>query len=219
MQPTITREDLLTAYAAGATSPGLSLLCAAHLTLSPESRRVVAAAEEIGGALLTREPSEAVAPVNLETMMARLDQAESAPGESAPVNAPPAPVDSGGLPWPIARAVGVHFGDISWRRRLPGLSDYVLKGFEGEKVSLIRGRPGARIPEHTHVGVEATLVLSGALRDEEAVYKTGDIALCGPEHEHHPTVDGEEICYCLAVVDGSLRFTGTWGPALNLFAN
>lgn len=222
-----TREDLLTAYAAGTTSPGLSLLCAAHLTLSPEARAFVAGLEEWGGSMLAAEDDagptsaenqspENLQPPSLEAMLALIDAAEqqgARPAETSAVD----PARFGPLPAPVARAAGTPFDRIPWRFRLPGISEHVLPGFDGEKVSLLRGRPGARVLGHTHVGSEATLILTGEMKDGDRVLTRGDIALCGPEHDHHPEIIGDDICYCLIVVDGKLRFTGRFARALNFF--
>ncbi|MEO1329566.1 MAG: ChrR family anti-sigma-E factor [Pseudomonadota bacterium] len=205
--------ELLTAYAAGTTSPGLSLLCAAHLTLRPEGRRFVQMVEEVGGELLEAEDESSVAPMDFAALLARLDEGAPEPrGREAGV------AGDGPLPQPILRAAGLGFDQIPWRKRLGGVADYQLDGFEGEKVGLLRARPGARIPKHTHKGLEATLVLQGVLRDGGEDHRFGDIALAGPEDDHIPEIVGDETCYCLVVIDGALRFTGTFGRALNLFA-
>lgn len=214
----LSREELLAAYAAGATSPGLSLLCAAHLTLSAEGRSYVSALEEIGGALLKSEDPTPVAAncggMSFDALLARIDLEDATP--------PPAPkqepVEAGPLPLPVARALGMKFSEVPWKTRLRRISEHVLFEIDGEKASLMRARPGARVPDHDHRGDEATLVLSGAMRDGERVMTSGDISLCGPDHAHHPEIVGDDVCYCLIVVDGKLRFNGPFGRALNLFA-
>ena len=213
----ISRDDLLSAYAAGTTSPGLSLLCAAHLTLSPEARGFVSAAESLCGAMLADESVDDVSPMNFESLLARLDEPQPSALQSAPVT--PCAREEGGLvlPRPIQRALG---GEPTppWRFRLPGIHEHVLDGYQQERVSLIKARPGAKIPKHTHEGDEATLVLAGALQDGDMVLKTGDLSIAGPEHDHTPEILGDDICICLVVNNGALRFTGRFGRALNLFA-
>ena len=210
---TLTKEDLLTAYAAGTTSPGLSLLCAAHLALAPESRGFVGAVEEIGGALLADEPETGVAPMDFETLLARIDAEVDHDRKGA------AGEQRGGLaPAPIESALGMPLEALSWKFRLPGISEHVLEAFEDEKVSLLKARPGRTVPSHTHSGLEATLVLQGALKDGNRVLQAGEISIAGPEDDHHPEIVGNETCYCLIVLDGALRFTGRFGRALNLFA-
>ncbi len=201
----LTTEDLLTAYAAGTTSPGLSLLCATHLSLAPKARGFVGALEEVGGSLLLAEEVNGVAPVNFDAVLARIGSDQGVSTKSGTAN-------------PLEKALGKSLDDISWKFRLPGISEHVIETFEGEKVSLLKARPGSIVPAHTHSGIEATLVLRGALKDHGRELFPGDISIAGPEDDHHPEIVGDETCYCLIVLDGALRFTGRFGRALNLFA-
>ncbi|MEM9723923.1 MAG: cupin domain-containing protein [Pseudomonadota bacterium] len=206
--------ELLTAYAAGETSPGLSLLCATQLSHDPRNREFVAMAEEVAGEALRLAPVGDVT-MSLDSLLTRLDEAEHAPATRSEASAPSTMT----FPTVLQEAIGCAEDEIPWRFRLPGISEHVLNGFDGERVSLMRARPGARVPQHTHRGVEATLVLAGAMKDDRRVLTKGDIALCGSDHDHHPEIIGEETCYCLIVVDGGLRFTGALGRALNLFSD
>lgn len=215
---TLTQTDLLAAYAAGETSPGMSLLCATQVATNDEARAFVAMAEAVAGAALRDDPESA--PVNgaapamcASAMLARLD--EPAP---APVSAPAHCAIDDPLPRALRAAAG-PLDEISWGFRLPGVSEYALEGFAPEKVSLMRVRSGTRIPEHTHRGLEATLILGGAMQDGDRLLQRGDLALSGEEHHHHPRAIGEETCYCLVVVDGGLRFTGMFTQALNIFSD
>ena len=205
----LTREDLLTAYAAGTTSPGLSLMCAAHASLSRDAQDFLDSLDEIGGAMLCAEETDAVAPMSFEALLGRLDEDEDKRIVSCGRES---------LPGPVMRAVGVRFDEIPWRFRLPGIHEHRLTGFEQETVSIMRARPGSKILKHTHEGDEATLILAGCMRDGGVDFRKGDIALAGPEDDHTPEIIGEETCYCLIVRDGALRFTGRFGRALNLFA-
>ena len=206
-----TQAELLAAYAVGETSPGLSLLCASQISIDPGVAAFVSLAEEIAGAALRSEASDAS--MDFDAMMARLDDDAPLAGPDAAATVAGDPV----FPQVLQSAAGGGAEDVPWRFRLPGLSEHVFPEFGDEKVSLLRGKPGSRVPQHTHRGVEATLVLQGALKDGERVLRRGDVSVCGTEHDHHPEVVGEEICYCLIVVDGKLHFTGRFGRALNLF--
>ncbi|MEL6769278.1 MAG: ChrR family anti-sigma-E factor [Pseudomonadota bacterium] len=206
--------ELLAEYASGSANPGLNLLLASHLTYAPASRRQVEALESIGGALLADEPAVTMSASALDRAFSAIDDdagAEDELGEAATR----APV----LPRPIRDHLGGRDEDsLPWKFRLPGVSEYVLPGFEHEQVSLLRARPGAGIPQHTHEGTEITLVLSGALSDGGRVLGPGDVAVNTDEDDHRPKILGDETCYCLIVMDGGLRFTGTFSRALNLIA-
>lgn len=204
-------NEMLADYASGAASPGVSLLVAAHLTHAPESRAKVSAYEAVGGALLADEAAVPVSASALDRVLAALDEADAQAEPCARRKAGP-------LPRPVIDVIGKDFDAIPWRFRLPGLSEYELEGFQGEKVSLLRAKPGTGIPQHTHEGRELTLVLSGAMQDGDEVYRAGDVAINTEEDDHHPRIIGDEVCYCLVVMDGGLRFTGRFSRALNLLA-
>ncbi|WP_285672566.1 cupin domain-containing protein [Paralimibaculum aggregatum] len=199
-------EPLLRRYATGSASPGLALLVGAQLDIAEEGRAVVADFEAAGGALLRAAPAAEMSAGALDRVLSALD---------APVAASPPPPDPGPLPQRVAIAAGCDFASIPWRFRLPGLSVHEIPGYGPEEVSLMRARPGCALPQHTHEGEEATLVITGAMEDGGAIYRRGDLSLTDERHDHRPRIVGDEICYCLVVLSGSLRFTGLFSRALN----
>lgn len=203
MRDGLPSQKLLRAYAAGATGAGVSLAIAAHLTYSAESRRRLRVIETISGAMLAAEE-----PVAAETP-------DMLDGD---VIAPTRPlVEAGPLPRPVADYVGRDFDDIPWRFLLPGVQECRLEGDEGEEVSLLRVRPGAAIPKHTHEAEELTVIFDGELCDRDRNFTKGELAIADPSVDHHPRAVGDRHCVCLAVLTGGLRFTGPFGRALNLF--
>jgi len=205
-------HDMLAAYAAGTASEGVSLLVAAHGTYCAACRAEVARIEALSAALMRADDAEAVPPA-LEAVLARLD--DPAPPAAAPGAAfAPDPV----LPRPVVEAAGAPLSQIRWRFVMPGVSRCDIASADDEQVSLLRVRPGCGVPAHTHTGLEATLVLSGALDDRGALFGPGDVTLAGAGDDHHPRAAPGADCICLAVIAGGLRFTGRFGRALNIFA-
>lgn len=202
-------EEMIADYACGATSPGISLLMAAHLTQSPESRAMVNAYENVGGVLLADEPAVEMSTGALDAVLAKLD---------GPSNAPMVPAlgDGGPLPRPVLDRIGAKFDEIPWKFSLPGVARYELDGFGDETVQLMRARPGATVPQHTHQGSEVTLVMQGVMLDDGVEYRKGDVSVNDEHDDHRPKILGDEMCYCLIVQQGSLRFTGTFSRVLNL---
>lgn len=200
---------MLLDYATGAGTPGMDVLCASHLTFCPECRARVASFEHVGAEVLGEElNADGSDGMALDDVLARLDEAEDAPPRKITAPSP--------FPRPLVDAVGMAADDIPWRFRMPGLRDYRLDGFDDEEVSLLRAKPGSIIPSHTHTGQEATLVLTGALEDDGKVYRQGDVAAADHDHDHRPRIIGDEICICLIVLGGELRFTGRLGRLLNM---
>lgn len=205
-------DEILADYASGALAPGMSLLVAAHLTYSPGARARVAGFETIGGALLEETPAADFAPPSLERALAMLDAVH--------VDAPrPVPLRTDSvLPSCLRAALGVDEHDAPWKFRLPGLAEAELGTLGGEEISLLRAKPGARIFSHTHEGIEATLVLCGALEDRGRVYRRGDVAIATEDDDHRPRILDEGVCISFVVSSGRMRFTGPFSRALNFLA-
>ncbi|MEM1160631.1 MAG: ChrR family anti-sigma-E factor [Pseudomonadota bacterium] len=201
-------DDILADYAGGSASPGISFLLAAHLTHAPESRRKVADYESVGGALLNTSETAEMSAGALDAIMGAIDAIDTPT---------PKKLNGGPLPRSVVEQLGMNFDDIPWKFRWPGLSIYELDGFDDEKVTLVRGKPGVAIPQHTHSGLEMTLVLTGCLEDDGVEYRAGDVSAHDEAHDHRPRVSGDEICYCLIVEQGAVRFTGRYSRILNLF--
>lgn len=205
-------DRLISLYASGEASQGVSLAVAAHLTYCPACRARVAEAEAVAGALLIAEEPDAEGAPDFEALLARLHDAEEAHSRSTKT------LDAGPLPSMVSEMVGIDFGDIPWRFRLPGVSEHEIATREGDTISLLRVKPGVAIPQHTHEGEEITVVLTGVLEDGDTSYGVGAMSVADDGVDHHPRAGADEICICLAVVSGGLRFTGVFGRALNLFS-
>ncbi|NNU80055.1 cupin domain-containing protein [Halovulum dunhuangense] len=203
-------KEHLASYASGALSEGMSLLVASHLTYCPACRKQVDRFEALGAAvMMDQEAAQGIKAPSLDAALAAIE---------AGVPEPRLPADPGTpLPMPVRRALGTRLGDLNWKFRIPGLSEFELDGYEGEHVSLLRVKPGTGIWHHTHEGEEATLILSGEMEDHGKRFRRGDVAIADHNDEHNPRVVGDEVCYCLVVMTGGLRFTGPVGRALNLF--
>jgi putative transcriptional regulator len=201
--------DMLRTYAAGTASEGMALLIATHLTFCPACRRAVSAFEAVSATLFEAATPESEHGAALAAIMARLD--------IGPEPEPDRPVPAG-LPRPLAEALGKGFDEIRWRFRMPGVSEYPIETAGDDRVSLIRVRPGCHVPAHTHTHTEATLVLQGTLCDVDSRFGPGDVAVATSADHHHPMAGEGEDCICLTVLAGSVRFTGTFARALNLFA-
>ena len=145
--------EILTDYATGAATPGVALLVSAHMTHAPQARRAVADIETCFGAILSDVAPTDMRAGALDEIFSRIDGDEEASDTGTRV-----PVDSGPLPAPVLEAVGCGFDEIPWKFRMPGVSVYDLDGYgaEGEKVQLLRARPGVSVPQHTHNATEMT---------------------------------------------------------------
>ena len=197
-------EATLLDYAAGALGERLALLVAGHLALCPVCRGDIAAAEAVGGGMLDGLAPERLAGDARDRMLARL-------AEPSPAAKPPAArVDDPALPQPLAAYFGKPLAALPWTWILPGLRQVDLDPRQrgGTKLRLLRVGPGRAMPLHGHGGIELTLVLTGAYRDELGRFARGDFAETDEAITHQPRVDGTEECICLIATDAPVRFPG-----------
>ena len=198
-------ESLVAQYAAGDLGYGMSVLMASYITLSPEARDQYRALEQLNGVLLDEAEQSDVKEDALDAIMARLDEPEH---EEQNVSVQ----ENQDLPAALRELLDVSVEDADWRFAYPGVKQVKLPiGDNGETVKLLKIKPGKAAPRHTHKGIEATLVLLGALRDGNRLYERGQLALADQHIQHRPRAEGIEDCICLAVTDGALRFTDSIG--------
>lgn len=200
--------ELLASYAGGSLSDGMRLIVESHLTFCPRCRSRVRRLESLGGALLCDGAEAEPSPSCLAGALARLDKH---PAKDAPIYEEPGCP----LPAPLRRRIGVPLSEIRWRSSMPGILEHRLDGFPAEEVRLLRAPPGRQILQHTHEGEEATLVLTGKLRDGGRIFSRGDVSLADAHDDHSPEVIGSEICLCLLVLSGPIRFTGRFARILD----
>jgi len=70
-----------------------------------------------------------------------------------------------------------------------GLALLPLHQFGGERVALVRWRPGTRYGLHEHMGGEEILVIDGTLGDEHGSYPPGTWLRMPPGSQHNPYSD------------------------------
>jgi putative transcriptional regulator len=198
-------DELLLDYASGALGEGWSLAIATHLALCPACRRRVSRLESIGGSMIETISPEPVERSSLEAVLARLDERAREDKAAA------APVAANGrrpvLPQPLRGYLGSDVGGLSWRRLGLGAHQVVIPTREGTtKVRLLRIPAGRPVPDHSHRGLELTLVLAGAFTDCSGLYARGDLQEADDSLEHQPRAEPGEDCVCLTVTDAPLRF-------------
>ena len=200
-------EELLLDYTTGALGEAWGLAIATHLALCPGCRRTVSEMEVLGGSMLDSVAPAAISKTTLDAVMSQLgDQTEA--GDTSP---PARPGDGSKpiLPQPLRGYVGADANGLNWQRL--GLGAYQLPiptGDERAAARLLRIPAGRPVPEHSHGGLELTLVLSGAFADTTGHYGRGDLQEADQDLKHRPHAAQGEDCICLAVTDAPLQFSG-----------
>lgn len=191
-------DPLLIGYAAGNLPEAFSLVVATHVSLCDECRARMETYEAVGGAVLEAETAE-MSEASLEACLARLGPPETA--------LKPAP-RRGLFPAPLADYVGGDLEKVRWKPLGMGVRQAILPTAKGATARLLYVPAGQGVPDHGHRGLEMTLVLQGAFRDEKARFGPGDVEIADERDEHTPIAEAGADCICLAATDAPLRFKG-----------
>lgn len=206
-------SDILMSYAAGTTTPAVSLVIATHLTLCRKCREEYAKYEELGGYYMQNVEEVKVDSNTINSILDKIDSNASIDDESTEHDKD-------------------HFSNIprvlqkylpsgkslthSWKKTFSGFKYFNINiGDSSSVVKMLSIPPGKKLPHHSHEATEYTLVLEGGFSDEQGRYDFGDIAVVGENHSHTPVADSKEGCVCLVVYEGNLKFKGLLGPVLN----
>ncbi|MBZ9613625.1 ChrR family anti-sigma-E factor [Rheinheimera maricola] len=90
--------------------------------------------------------------------------------------------------------------------QLGGIATAKLPAGKEHHVSLLYIGKNTEVPQHTHLGLEMTLVLSGKIVDENGEYCAGDLLINSPDDTHTPRTMADEDCLCLSVLSAPLQF-------------
>jgi putative transcriptional regulator len=192
-------EDLLLAYATGASDEAMSLIVATHMALCGQCRATLAAMEQIGGGLLEALPPAPLADAALDRVLAKLDRA---PPYERPRRAP----SRDGTPEVLRAYLGGDLSAARWRRMGPKLAYLPLLRRGRTRAKLLRGVPGTEVGAHSHRGLEFTLVLAGGFTDVTGSYGPGDLQMADAGIDHNPIADPGADCINLAVTTAPLKF-------------
>ncbi|MCH2094987.1 MAG: ChrR family anti-sigma-E factor [Rhodobacteraceae bacterium] len=195
-------DDLLMGYATGTLPEAVNLAVATHISMCDECRAALDAYNAMGGSVVNGCEAVAMSSGSLNAALAsiRTSQLET-PSQSARVSDPV-------LPAPLIDYVGGGIDAVKWTPVGMGVKQAILPTSRAATARLLYIPSGVDVPDHGHRGIELTLVLQGAFRDEDDVFARGDIEIATEADEHTPVAEMGEDCICLAVTDAPLKFRG-----------
>lgn len=198
-------DDLLLAYTAGSLEEGWSLAVASHLAFCRDCRQRDAALEVIGTAVLEDMPPEPMGADALAACMARAENIIDPPLETLPLELT--------TPAPLQRYLGCSLDAVKWSPLGGGIRQHMIETDDETRVRLLYIPAGEDVPQHTHQGLELTLVLAGSFSDGNAEFHAGDIEVADETVDHTPVSGPNSPCICLAVTDAPLVFR-RWLPRM-----
>jgi len=190
-----TPDALLVTYAAGSLPQPYALVVATHISLCFECRAAYEAHQAGGGAVLETVGAEAVSE-GLKTSVLNLLDAPYAPRPTYP--------RTGVYPGPVMEALKGK--PPRWKSLGLGVRQSILSSGREGSTRLLYIPPGQAVPDHSHNGLELTLVLQGSFSDATGRFGVGDLEVADQDIEHTPTADPGAPCICLAATDAPLRF-------------
>lgn len=198
-------DALLMAYSAGSLPEGFNLVVATHISMCDECRARMYEFDAVGGAVV-----DDVDPVELSSDSFAATLALIAKGD---IEAADVPAQTGTLPVPLQDYVGRDLDAVKWRKVGGGVRQAILKTDKSARVRLLHIPAGMAMPDHSHGGMELTLVLQGAFKDDTDRFAAGDIEVATEDDHHQPVADHGADCICLTVTDAPLKFD-SWIPRI-----
>ncbi|MGR3679769.1 MAG: ChrR family anti-sigma-E factor [Paracoccaceae bacterium] len=188
-------DAMLAAYAAGTLPRAFAVAVASHVSLCAQCRVTLEAHQAVGGAVLEVTDAVAVSTSLKDNILAQLD----APYMPEPV------FDRNGIyPGPVMEVMKGRAP--KWKKLGMGVLQDILSADAHGSVRLLYIPPGQAVPDHSHNGLEMTLVLQGSFSDDTGCFGVGDIEIADETLEHTPVADLGDACICLAATDARLRF-------------
>lgn len=188
-------------YAAGQLPEAFNLVVATHVSLCDECRAQLASLEAVGGAMIELADTAPMSDDSLAACMDRIDGLSQA-------NARRPLRRAGVFPAPLADYIGGGPEKVRWRNVGMGVKQAIIRTGKDASARLLYIPGGQAVPDHGHRGLELTLVLQGAFRDDSDRFGPGDIEIADEAMQHTPVAEEGEVCICLAATDAPLKFNG-----------
>ena len=195
-------------YACGHLSPSFEVVIASHLLGCSACREDLQLAEQVGAELMMAgaEVATTLSADDIVNSPAKTPELEVWRG----VSQVPATLDLTGL---VSSYLKISLSALRWRSGPGGVSIAKLRDDHDDRLWLLRARPGAVLPRHSHTGSELTLVLQGAYVVGDQMFSVGALEDADEDTLHQPLVTTVGECLCLAATSGPLKFEG-WAARL-----
>ncbi len=200
-------EEWLALYAAGGLTPAKRLVIDCQAAVEPRLNARLGQFDEIGGAFVETAKGEPLSEAFWsDAFWARLDESHDDAPETAPAGAKK---DADGwMPAPLRDYLDGAQMPLNWKKSGPGVERAPLTEAGGERLYLLKARPGVKMPVHSHRGQEWTLILQGGYHIGDAGYARGDLHGEDETCTHQPIIDDDgEDCITLVVDEGKLVFS------------
>jgi putative transcriptional regulator len=196
---------LLEQFAEGTLNADVALAIAAHIDLCPHCQQLSHdLANDLAGQLQQLEVKADNTDWN--TMLAAIVSEPQQPKPFASATTAVAPIVVNQREFILPRALQRLAAKHGKWLQLGGISTAKLPAGNNYHLSLLYISKNTEVPQHTHLGLEMTLVLAGKIVDEKGEYAAGDLLINSPDDTHTPRTLADEDCLCLSVLSAPLKF-------------
>ncbi|MFQ3236800.1 MAG: putative transcriptional regulator [Paraglaciecola sp.] len=206
----------ITDFAGGNCSANVALIISAHIDMCPLCQRLCMQAEEELAAEALLQPLAMAE--NLSNMMLHITQSPLA--EPSPAKSPSGFLELEGRYFQLPRALHRCSEKTgNWSRLVGKLWQAPVDIGGVGQATFIYMEKGGRVPEHTHRGIESTLVIDGQFSDGLADYGVGDFTRMDSHNKHVPYSGADDGCLVFTILDKPLQFTSGIARLLNPFSH
>ena len=199
--------SILICYASGTLNTAISGVVACHVSMCDQCAADMQKLETIGGIML--DGTEGVQSAKPKYGAEEIQSFES--GHALfDAQAMQAPRDIGDpvMPYPLARYLGMTIDDIPWKKLPKGIKQYWVNLPDGAgSMRLLKVPPGTQLLEHSHRGMELTIILKGIYSDHTGDYRRGEVTEMQEGLVHQPRITSEEECICVVACEQPSRYT------------
>ncbi|MCM5508873.1 ChrR family anti-sigma-E factor [Vibrio sp. SCSIO 43169] len=208
-------QHMLQAYVEGSLDAVDGFTVATHLVSCPTCKKQVQELESrYGEALMSLDAFD---DNNFDDMLNDILQTEPAPESARPIRKPTS-IEVNGKTFQLPLSLS-RFRDKlgEWKSYGGKVYSAPIDIGDSVRVNLMYISEDVKIPQHTHKGVESTLILHGGFSDEDGHYEAGDYLVKDASIKHSPYTQKGEDCLCLTVLTEPMIFTQGVARIFNLF--
>tara|TARA_Y100001956_G_scaffold12620_1_gene11821 strand:- start:82 stop:753 length:672 start_codon:yes stop_codon:yes gene_type:complete len=211
-------SQMLQAYVEGTLDAVTAFTVAIHLEACPQCNRQVAMIEQqCGQALFSLDVENETSSDPLAEMF---DDIVALEQNNEPFRLPQQPklIVVNDKSFMLPRAISRFSSDIGdWKSYGGKVFSAPVDISDSCRVNLMYIAEDVQIPQHTHKGIESTLILHGGFSDEDGHYEAGDYLVKDASIKHSPFTQKGEDCLCLTVLTEPMIFTQGVARLFNRF--
>ncbi|MDA0117100.1 ChrR family anti-sigma-E factor [Vibrio sp. T11.5] len=208
-------QHMLQAYVEGSLDAVDGFTVATHLESCPSCKKQVLELENLCGEALME--TDVFDDSSFDSMLNDILRADPVPQAVRPTRKPSS-IEVNGKTFQLPLSL-TRFRDKvgEWKNYGGKVFSAPVDMGNSVRVNLMYIAEDVKIPQHTHRGMESTLILHGGFSDEDGHYEAGDYLVKDASIKHSPYTQKGEDCLCITVLTEPMIFTQGVARIFNMF--